>query len=476
MIGNILNRQQLPGVGVAIVAPKRELFLSAPRDDAYFPQGGAIDGNNASDPGNPVNQYLLRAGLVLGRITASNQYGASIIGPTAAALANGGTALYVSGPVATEINRRLGSSGTLNLTGANAAGVVRTVAVAYSAVATSGGNDAKIVTITTTPTAGYLTITLTLAQVLAAGGNPNQTVTTDHIAYNATAATVQAAINAVLGPTSVTVTMAGGSTIATMTSMTIAFTGQYYATISQPDPTVDISALTSATAVAITYPDYVTITAPSVNEVQTVSFAGITAGTLSAGAFGLRILDANGVWQEFAGLAAATSASSLQTLINTAMGTNAVVVAATVSSTLAGGFSLTFSGTGYAGLPQTLAQVDLAQTALVSGSTAPTVVVTRTTAGVDGTFPAGSFVQPNDGSQTPVCLLEDPWGYWIVNYPQLNRISIELPRILVGPANIRTAMIVNYPSGTALKAWLKAALRTVGSNLRFDDDLLPGTV
>jgi hypothetical protein len=122
-----------------------------------------------------------------------------------------------------------------------------------------------------------------------------------------------------------------------------------------------------------------------------------------------------------------------------------------------------------------LAQVDVTGTALASSGGGVKAAVTRTTAGVDGRFIAGSYVQPTDGSETPVTLFEDTFGYWVANPVTLQRISIQLPRLLTG-AEIRTAMIIGYGLDTSLNAWLKAQLRNAGGPLHFDDDFLPGTV
>jgi len=475
MIANVLNRQMQPGVGTDVIAPVRNLFIRAPRSEGYFPVGGSVDGQNCSDPGNPINQYIIRAGLVLGRISATNLYGASIIGSLLAAIANGASTMYVDGPTATEINRRLGASGTLKITGpATAGGTVRTASVAYSAVATSGGNDAKTVTFNAAPTAGTFTITLYLAQQNAAGGRSDQTITTAAIAWNATAAVIQAAINAVLGPNAVTVTLTGGATIvSTYGIFTIAFTGYPYATFKQKDPTVDCTSLTTATSAAVSYPTSVSITSPAVNEVQTVSFDA----TLTAGTFVLGVMTAAGVWKKTQQIAYSDSIATVQGYLDAITGVaNGIVIAALVASSVAGGFTLTFSGTGYAGVAQSsLAQVDVTGTALASSGGGVKSAVTRTTAGVDGRFIAGSYVQPTDGSETPVTLFEDTFGYWVANPVTLQRISIQLPRLLTG-AEIRTAMIIGYGLDTSLNAWLKAQLRNAGGPLHFDDDFLPGTV
>lgn len=104
--------------------------------------GKLIDGVNSRDPANnPI--YTLRPGLLMGKITATGLYAPSVIGVTTGAYTSGGTTLTVSLAQATEIVRRVGSSGTgtLNAIGPPSAnGTVAVTAVTYSAVDPTTGN------------------------------------------------------------------------------------------------------------------------------------------------------------------------------------------------------------------------------------------------------------------------------------------------------------------------------------------------
>lgn len=106
----------------------------------YLPAGRIIDGSKSRDPLNTGDVDVLRPGLLMGKITASGKYAPSIIGVTASAAASGATGITVSAAVATEIVRRIGSTGTFLLTNVpSAAGTVAHATVTYSAVNTSTG-------------------------------------------------------------------------------------------------------------------------------------------------------------------------------------------------------------------------------------------------------------------------------------------------------------------------------------------------
>ena len=133
----------LPRVGSVTKSVHRRVFLS---DIEWYLAGGRIiDGANASDPGNTPDVFVLRAGLLMGKITASGLYGASIIDTTQGAYTAGGTSITLTAAGAAELVRRVGTSGTFTLTGPPAAaGVVARSTVTYSAVNTTTG----VVTIT----------------------------------------------------------------------------------------------------------------------------------------------------------------------------------------------------------------------------------------------------------------------------------------------------------------------------------------
>ena len=105
----------------------------------YAPSFYFFDGNLARDPDNNPTSAL-RCGLVIGKITASGLYANSIIGITSADYTSGGTSLTLTAQAATELNRRVGASGTFTLEGApTATGTIAKFTVTYSAINTTTG-------------------------------------------------------------------------------------------------------------------------------------------------------------------------------------------------------------------------------------------------------------------------------------------------------------------------------------------------
>jgi hypothetical protein len=156
----------------------------------------------ARDPGNGIITNL-RAGTYLGKVTATGFYANSFLGLTNGALTGASTTLTLaSAAMGTELVRRVGATGTINLIGPPAAsGVVRTVLATYSAV--SGVS----VTITAM---GVNQVDQINIQPAATGGNiqftiqkPDGTfVTTANAAWSATDATYLANINTQLDASS----------------------------------------------------------------------------------------------------------------------------------------------------------------------------------------------------------------------------------------------------------------------------------
>ncbi len=152
-----------PGIGSARVAQRRNVSRNGALD--YYPAGGTIEGTKARDPGNSAySTRALRAGLLMGKITSSGFYANSVFGLSSGALTGTGTTLTVSAAAAVEIVRRIGTTGTLKLTGPpTAGGTVRTLTVTYSAVNTSTGaititalgvNEVQTVNLVTAATGG----------------------------------------------------------------------------------------------------------------------------------------------------------------------------------------------------------------------------------------------------------------------------------------------------------------------------------
>lgn len=138
-----------PGVRVRGDAERRDILFGL-GGNVQEAGGEIVDGALSRDPQNTGDVDTLRAGIMLGRITASGKYAPAILGVSTAALTTVATTLVVSAATATELVRRIGSSGTFNLTGPpSGAGTVVTQQVTFSAVDTGTGD----ITITATGTA-----------------------------------------------------------------------------------------------------------------------------------------------------------------------------------------------------------------------------------------------------------------------------------------------------------------------------------
>jgi hypothetical protein len=161
----MFNGYGLPGVRTERTALPRKVFWHD-AERVILPAGVIIDGSKSRDPLNSPDVDVLRAGLVLGKISASGKYAPSILGVTTAAYASGGTSLTVSVATATELVRRIGTSGTFKTVGPpTAGGTVAVTTTTFSAVnlatgvitVTSLGVD-KVTNVFVMPTDGSETI------------------------------------------------------------------------------------------------------------------------------------------------------------------------------------------------------------------------------------------------------------------------------------------------------------------------------
>lgn len=109
----------------------------------YAPSLYWFDGTYARDPDNTPTS-MLRAGLLVGKISTSGEgggYANSIIGVTTVNYTSGQTTLTVTPQAAAELARRVGASGTFNITNgatATATGITLTVVTYSSLVASTG--------------------------------------------------------------------------------------------------------------------------------------------------------------------------------------------------------------------------------------------------------------------------------------------------------------------------------------------------
>lgn len=203
----------------------------------------------------------------------------------------------------------------------------------------------------------------------------------------------------------------------------------------------------------------VTITALTVNEVQTVNL--VTAAT--AGSLRLIVQKVDGTYALTPAVAYsatdATLLASLQTALDTATGvTNGIVATAIAATDTDLGFVLTYSGTGYAGNTWALAEVHT----LFTGNTGANVV--RTTTGVDGRFISGSVIQPTDGSETVLSFLPPDWARIL---PSNGTSDIPFSHIPAG-GEVDTTRLLPAVSDSSLKEWIRDSLNDKGQFIFVD--------
>lgn len=133
-----------PGVLPAYSASPREVFLANRQFAQFVALPLTIDGALSGNPLNAPQDWVLFAGTLMGRVSATGKYAPSIIGVTTAAYSSAGggnTTITTDVNTAKEIVRRIGATGTFKLTGPPAAGgVVASQTVTFSAVNTTTGN------------------------------------------------------------------------------------------------------------------------------------------------------------------------------------------------------------------------------------------------------------------------------------------------------------------------------------------------
>jgi hypothetical protein len=166
----------------------------------YKPGGGLIDVTRTRDVGNSDGIGILRTGLLMAYYPTAKAYANFRIGTTSAALTGSGTSITIGAAEATELVRRVGSTGSLVLTGPEAAsGTVRQMTATYSAVNTTTG----VVTITALGANQVENVRMNIAStggslVLNVAKTDGTRATTGSISWSATDATYLAAINSAL--------------------------------------------------------------------------------------------------------------------------------------------------------------------------------------------------------------------------------------------------------------------------------------
>ena len=234
--------------------------------------------------------------------------------------------------------------------------VVQKTSAGQIAALGTPGNDVQTLGITGTLSAGSFTLGFTLTT--------GAVVWTDPIAYNANTAGIQTGIDTALGAS---ICVASGTAI---TASVLTFSGTAYAGIEQPLIQINTQGLTGEEDATITH---TTLggqgnVGTAANEVQLMALAG----TLASGSFTITGRTYAGVEVTTGVIAFDASTANIQTALDAAFGTNAIVAGGTALTAS----TLTFSGAGYVGADQDLLVID---TTLLIGCTGH--LVTETTKG-----------------------------------------------------------------------------------------------
>ena len=457
----------LPGVRASRESAFRKVLMGSLA--TFLPGGKTVCGTSSRDPGNTGDLDVLRAGTLLGKITATGKYAPSIIGVLGDAAAGTATQMNcLTAAQAAEITRRIGATGTFKLTGPHVAGGrVQTRTITYSAVGAGAGvNEVQTFTPDAAASAGTYRILLQ---------KPDGTcVYTAALAFGATLAACQAAITLALGAVAGWVASSAGSAApwsAGPIALVLTASGTGYTAHDYPMCEIEITSLTGVTTMTsvqttrgVPVAGTLTVTAPglaAVNAVHTwTPNAAWTAGTMTFGFVHPTTAVYETVVCTYTTDLAGTLAA-INTLLDARFGASSIVVTGGGNIT---SLTFTFSGGVFAGRDHPLVTADYA------GATgaASTTSILAAPVGQSIGFAAGSFIQPTDGSETPVGMVPDGTGLKVTDEDSLS-IDTPLPKLLIGGA-ISTASIVNYPTDTSLIAWLKAKLRAPGGALAFSDD------
>ena len=459
---------------------------------ACLPGGRQINGTKSRDPLNTDDTSVLRAGLLMGKITATGLYASSVLGVLTTGVGGAQTTAYVSSATAVEMVRRIGSSGSFTLTGP-VAGVSAKNAVEAIPIVTSTGSA--------------MTFTLTI-----------EGATTGAITFNATPATmvtnINNALNAKFGSGAI---VASGASLAAiiLTFTTGGFggrplVGHATSTITQGTGAQTVNGSTTAGTSTTSVTGVVAVAAGSIkSEVVAYSAVNTTSGAITITAIAdtavsavnaiqtLAIVDNTGSGTFTLTIEGITTAAitynatygTLVTAINSALdaafGTSAIVASAGALSSLI----LTFSGSGYAARPitglVTFTSID-ATGFSVSGTTITAGIVATSAlsvagvsyAGVNaGDYGVGSFIGDTDGSESPVTFIGDGYGIKVtdgagtsknVHFAANGALSFPVAGI-VNPTYDAHSGIINYPADTTFAKWLRLKMNDAGCRFIMTD-------
>lgn len=156
--------------------------------------------------------------------------------------------------------------------------------------------------------------------------------------------------------------------------------------------------------------------------------------------------------------------SILGTLPAVAVGATSITVSVAVAVELNRrvGASGTFKATG----PPVAGGTVVTETITYSAVSVITGVITCTA--TVNAFIIGSFLQPTDGSETPITFINDGYGIPVLEFDGTAIANVQFAEVpIVG--HIYTTNIVNFPTDTSLRTWLVTRLNDIpGGKFTFD--------
>ncbi len=200
----------------------------------------------------------------------------------------------------------------------------------------------------------------------------------------------------------------------------------------------------------------ITITAPGTASVWTLTPISGTDG----GTFKLKVTLPDGSYETTAAITFSATGATFQSNIDTALEALTILpdTAVTVSSVDTTGVS-TITWLSSLGA----VQMEVVEDRLTDGSVfLGQAQMVETTPGVNGEFIAGSYIQPTDGSETPITLIPDGFGMLVTSYDGDTDLDTPFPEFPVGGL-IDASQIINWSSDTSLQAWLYAQLKAAGN-------------
>lgn len=132
----------MPGVGDAQTASHRQVVAADPK---YLPGGLVVSGENSRDPDNAPDSSILRAGMLLGERSSDGKYAPTIVGLLSED-ALSGTSLTVTAAEAAEIDRRIGSGGSVQVVGPATSGDTAAVNIDAGVISTVSGSTVVLTT------------------------------------------------------------------------------------------------------------------------------------------------------------------------------------------------------------------------------------------------------------------------------------------------------------------------------------------